>query len=31
MIYTTNAVESLNSVIRHAIRKRKVCSRRTSQ
>ncbi|ENT3726910.1 TPA: hypothetical protein ACHGHU_004716, partial [Escherichia coli] len=23
MIYTTNAVESLNSVIRHAIRKRK--------
>ncbi|ENT9428328.1 TPA: hypothetical protein ACHLA6_005230 [Escherichia coli] len=24
MIYTTNAVESLNSVIRHAIRKRKV-------
>ncbi|EOA7361960.1 hypothetical protein ACQVGX_002951 [Escherichia coli] len=30
MIYTTNAVESLNSVIRHAIRKRK-CSRRTSQ
>ncbi|WP_354000783.1 hypothetical protein, partial [Escherichia coli] len=24
MIYTTNAIESLNSVIRHAIRKRKV-------
>ncbi|EOC9953431.1 hypothetical protein ACJAM8_005251, partial [Escherichia coli] len=23
MIYTTNAIESLNSVIRHAIRKRK--------
>ena len=24
MIYTTNAIESLNSVIRHAIKKRKV-------
>ncbi|EON4637847.1 transposase [Escherichia coli] len=24
VIYTTNAIESLNSVIRHAIRKRKV-------
>ncbi|HFP2238993.1 TPA: transposase [Escherichia coli] len=24
VIYTTNAIESLNSVIRHAIKKRKV-------